>query len=114
MAEYQAKHHRPQDDVPVEIMYKYLYKDYLKEQEKRKKVADYARKLERQLKEIKVEKVNSNQLEALRNLDNAHRILKHKYRCMRLYVKYLKRLLDNFGIPHDPLTFEDNDNTSEV
>ena len=94
MAEYIAKHHRPQDDVPIEVIFKYLLNDYHKEQARVKMVSDYAKRLEERLRNMK-----DNRGKQLEELQEAHRKLKTKHKKINQHRMYLERLLKKQGIP---------------
>ena len=114
MAEYQAKHHRPQDDVPVEIMYKYLLRDYHHEQEKVKRISDYAKELEQKVKELEAQTSKESQMKSFNELLEAHRKVKNRCKALQLHRAYLERLLSYHRIPFDTLTYKDSDETSDI
>ena len=114
MAQFQAKYPRPQDDVPIEVMYRYLLRDYHHEQERVKKISDYAKELEQKVKELKQQVTKEAQKQSFNELVEAHRKVKEKCKALQLHRAYLERLLNYHRIPFDTLTYKDSNETSDL
>ena len=102
MSEYKSDHQRPQDDVPIETIYRHLLADYHKEQEKVQKLTTYAKDLETKLREIRK---NDSRLRRYQELLEAHKRIKAKYDYLNCHRLYLERILHTHGIPFDPIQF---------
>ena len=114
MAQFQAKYPRPQDDVPIEVMYRYLLRDYHHEQERVKRISDYAKELEQKVKELKAQTTKESQMKSFNELLEAHKKVKGRCKALRLHMAYLERLLSYHRIPFDTLTYKDSNETSDI
>ena len=95
-----SKHIKLKNDVPIEVVYKYLLKDYHREQEKVTLISNYAKELEKLVEEFKKSKVTR---EIYKSLLESYSRLKKKHKALELHRVQLENILKYNGIPFKKL-----------